>query len=471
MDLQYGLYSYKSKSPPTAAMRCINGYPEFQPTDAKKRIIVKGSPGVRPFLNIGHGPMRGIMEMNGVGYCVSGTQFFSFAADGTSIILGSGITGFAPVSMAGNGFEIVIVNGVNGFSYLLSDNSFIQISDGDFHAANSVCNINNVFVFDWAGTNKFFCSNVLDGRSYDGLNFASAESDSDNILSVANRNGVLILFGERTIESWDHTGAAAFPFQRFKGGTIDRGIEAPSAHESEDEALFFLGDDLTFYRLNGLSLQRVSNHALETEWGEYATTSDAFCFRVSDGGHKFIYLTFPTEGRTFGMDIASQNLWHERMSWDATGREVKWRANTAATIYNKTMIGDANGGRLGHLDANIYTEFGDPIVTTLVGSPIHADGRRVFMPCLEVDFEGGVGLTTGQGSDPQLMMQISDDGGHTWESPELWTSIGRIGEYRTTMRWDRLGSFFQRSIRLSISDPIRRTFIAVRAPKTRAGAE
>lgn len=461
-DIPLGITSYKSDSLPISAQRCINAYAELQPKSAKEAVSVFGSPGLAIFAEIGTGPIRGGFVMGGVSYFVSGSDFYSVDALGSGTLLGSGITGSGPVSIDGSGIEIVMVNGTTGFSYLPATNDFAQITDGDFQPANTVAFINSLFVFDWKGTNKFFVSDVLDGRSYDSLMFGSAESKPDNVIAVRNANGVLLLLGEKTTESWDHTGASSLPFQRFKGGTIDHGIAAPHAICDEDSARFFLGNDLIFYRLDGLSARRVSTHAIEKEWATYSKTDDAFCFPVSYGGHKFIHVTFPTAGKTWAFDIASKYLWHERMSWDATGREVKWRGACCVTAYNKTLIGDANSGRIGYLDPSTYTEFGDPIVTSMVLPPVHAKGSRMAMPGFELDMETGVGLVTGQGSDPQVILDWSDDGGHTFSSPQMWSSAGRVGEYHTRLSWLRLGAFYSRSLRVSISDPVKRVFLAAR---------
>jgi hypothetical protein len=72
---------------------------------------------------------------------------------------------------------------------------------------------------------------------------------------------------------------------------------------------------------------------------------------------------------------------------------------------------------------------------------------------LELDMESGVGLVTGQGENPQAMLQWSDDGGKTW-SNEYWAEIGKIGNYLTRVAWNRLGMFRQRQYRVQISDPI-----------------
>lgn len=462
MNIQFAVQSYQHDSRPLNSQRCINAYAETQPKGSKSNVAVFGPPGVSTFMSVGVGPIRGFHEMNGQAYVVSGSQFFEWNADGTSQLLGAGITGFGPVSIDGDGFEIVIRNGSFGYSYRVSDGTFVQIGDPDFQAGYTVTVLNNTFCFDWINTNKFFTSEVLDSRTYDALDFASAESDPDFVLAVRAHNGTLFLFGTKTIEPWDNTGASDFAFSRIKGGTIARGIAAPLAITDEDSSLFILGNDIVFYRINGLQLQRISTHALERQWQSFGTTFDAFCFKMDFAGHKFIYLTFPTENRTYAYDI-STGLWHERQSYDATGLEVKWRANCAITVYNMTFIGDANSNKIGLVDKNLYTEFGDPIITTMTSPPLDMDGQMIEVPSLEVDMETGVGASSGQGQEPQAMLDWSTDGGRNFTDPQEWATFGAQGVY-TRVVWKQLGQGYEFTFRLRISDPVKRVVYKARCP-------
>jgi Neuraminidase (sialidase) len=76
--------------------------------------------------------------------------------------------------------------------------------------------------------------------------------------------------------------------------------------------------------------------------------------------------------------------------------------------------------------------------------------------------EVGVGLTSGQGSDPQLMLKYSKDGGKTW-SNEKWRSIGGKGEYSKTIRFDNFGTYRQIMFKAEISDPVKVSFISAYA--------
>jgi hypothetical protein len=77
---------------------------------------------------------------------------------------------------------------------------------------------------------------------------------------------------------------------------------------------------------------------------------------------------------------------------------------------------------------------------------------------LQIEFAPGVGLQTGQGSNPQAMLRWSDDGGATFGS-EHWTSIGAAGDYKNRAYWRRLGRARDRVYEMSISDPVQRDIV------------
>ena len=63
-----------------------------------------------------------------------------------------------------------------------------------------------------------------------------------------------------------------------------------------------------------------------------------------------------------------------------------------------------------------------------------------------------------QGQDPKLMLDWSDDNGHTW-SNQLSEPMGKLGEYDTRVMFRRLGSSRDRIFRISISDPVKRVIL------------
>ena len=91
----------------------------------------------------------------------------------------------------------------------------------------------------------------------------------------------------------------------------------------------------------------------------------------------------------------------------------------------------------------------------LISRHMIAEYDRLTVDRVFVDFEAGVGLATGQGSNPQAMLQVSRDGGHSWGN-EVWTTIGAIGEYKTRAEWRRLGTAKDFVFKVRVTDPVKR---------------
>jgi hypothetical protein len=467
--IPFATSSYRHESLPISAQRVLNCYAERQPQGAKSQVTVHGSPGIITFATCGTGPIRGRCMLGGVLYVVSGGSLYSVSNDPTPVVteLGGVISGSGVVSMADNGNEIMIVNGSLGYLYDTTS-GFRLVTDTDFVAGNTVTYSDGFFLVPRANTNEWARSDSLDGSSWNALAFATKEAKSDNLRAVLNVNEVIHLLGEKSSELDGNNGAANFPYQRIPGGTLDRGIIAPYATAQEDQGLFVLGDDRIAYRMSGTQLSRISNHAIEQTWQGYTATSDCFGLAYTWKGHKFAAWTFPTQQAALGdttswvFDISS-GLWHERLSYDLNGVPLgRWRGNMAIDAYGKTLIGDAFSGRIGYLSNDVTTEFDCPVRFSATSQPYSAGDKALFHSQLTLDMEAGVGLSTGQGSDPQVMLDVSDDGGRTWASVQYWSALGRQGAYTTWVRYDQLGSTERggtRVYRATISDPVRRTLI------------
>lgn len=462
MIIPFATQSYKSDSLPLSCQRMVNAYAEREPQDAKSQVAIFGAPGITEFATCGAGPIRGMDYMNGVLYVVSGNLLYSVDSSGNSTALGGSVSGNNAVCMVNNGTQILILNGRYGYIYSAL-NGFQIITSANFHASSQGTFFDTYFVMAWDGTNKWFISGSSDGTSYNGTDFASAEVAPDWVLAVVNQQENLLIFGQTTIETWYDAGSVNFPFQRIDGGTIERGCAAALTPVKEDNSVFFLGNDLIFYRLDGVLPRRVSTHAIEDAWQKYTVVSDAYCFSYTFNGHKFIVLTFPIANATWVYDI-STGLWHERESWDMNNRPYgRWRGSCSKQAYGKVMIGDNYSGSIGYLDESVTTEFGNTVQAYMVTPIIHNDRKRVFISRFELDVEQGEGATTGQGSDPLIMLSWSDDGGRIFNNPQLFHSLGKLGEYRTRVFWRRLGQTRNRVWKVIISDPVPRVIISAHA--------
>ena len=453
--VQFAVQSYQARSLKLSAQRCVNYFAEMAPPDAKSPVVVYNAPGTKAFGSAGLvGAVRGAKGMQGVLYIVAGNTVYSIDSAGVATSLGTINTFTGNVSMAVNSAnppELIIVDGTDGWTYDTT-NGLVQITDVDFKPADTVTFLDGYFVLNRAGTGEFFISGLNDGQSYSATDFATAEGNPDDLVAVFADHGEMWAFGVETTEIYYNSGDPDFPLERITGARIERGCAAAFSIAEDDNTLFWLGDDGIVYRADGWRPVRISQHGVEQVIADCSCWDDAFAFFITIEGHKFYHLTFPTDGVTFVYDAAT-GLWHERESRD----QRYWRGNAYARIYNKHIVGDAFVGRLGELDMDTFTEYGEVMPGLLTGPPIHMDRRRVFHTKFELDIESGVGTTTG--SEPQLWMDYSDDGGNTWSARKPFFSMGALGERQTRIRWNRLGQARERVYRVQVADAVKRAIV------------
>lgn len=317
--------------------------------------------------------------------------------------------------------------------------------------ADSIDYMDGYTIWNRRGTKQFFLSGLYDTTALDALDFASAESTPATLLRVLVDHRELWLFKSQGIEIWANTGASPFPFARIPGAVIEKGCAAGLTCAKADSSVFWLGDDLIVYKATGYQPTRISTHGMEDEIRAFSTIEDAYAFTYTQGGHAFYVLTFPTGGRTYCYDAASGG-WHDRQSGTDLVPGI-WNVANVTAAFGK-LYGGFTAGRLCELDMDTYTEAGETIRRVVRTAPFYADGKRAIMNVAEVECELGVGTLTGQGSDPQVMLRFSDDGGATW-SNERSASMGPRGVRGNRVLYRRLGAFRQRMLEFSISDPVK----------------
>jgi hypothetical protein len=449
MRLPFAIQSYTHRSLPISAQRLINVFVEPQPPTAKAQAPLLPTPGLRPFAMLPKTPFRGMKVMGTDIFAVAGTSVYRVSVDGVVAELGTLPNG-GRVAMADDGDNlcIVIPETREGFTVNRSAGVVTKITDADFGGASSVCVIDGYFIFSRANSKEFFLSAINDPTSYDAFDFASAEGAPDNVMAVARVGRDLWLFGSETGEIWSNVGATDFPFLRVSGGFFTRGTAAPASVATRAGVALWLGDDRVVYAAEGVRPQRISTHAIEQAIGGYEDVSDAIGWVYELEGHAFYVLTFPSAGDTWVYDFASGG-WHER---ESEGLGV-WRATDGVRFAGGIVCGDMATGQLWLLDPTYMMEGGAQIIRVATGTSFHGEGKRVFLSRLTAEFECGVGLAAGQGSDPRVWLAWSDDGGRTW-SNDATAGLGRIGAYRARVEWRRLGAARERVFRLQWADPV-----------------
>lgn len=423
-------------------------YVEALPADSKSPVVLLGTPGTALFSTLPTFPVYGLHVMNGILYAVTATKIYSIANTGAYTEIGD-IAISGRVSMADNGTQLVFVDGSVGYYYTVSD-GVTQLSGDGWYPANSVAYQDGYFIFNRAGTGEFFISELL-GIGLDPIDYATAEGAPDDTLAILSDHRELWQFGEQSTEVWYNSGDADFPFERMQGAFIESGISAPKSAVKIDNSVIWLDDNGVINRAAGYQPIRISTHDVERSLELY-DVSDAYAYTYTDEGHPFYVLTVPksvhNHGITWCFDVSS-GLWHERESYIHGAHN----ANCYAKAYGIHIVGDYQNGMVYQLDKKTYSDNGDSIIRRAISPALSFGRNRATIHSLEIDMETGIGLADGQGDDPQSMLRWSDDGCKTW-SNEHWSAIGKIGNYLTRVKWNRLGSMRQRQFELVISDPV-----------------
>lgn len=444
------LHSYRLRSHPASSARLLNCYAAENPPDAKTPVRLVRTPGVPLWNTVGNGPIWAVFKALGYLWVVSGSKLYRISASFVITLIGDigPVLSIQSIDIDANDQSVVVVNTPN--AYYFDGSTFGQIVDPDFLArgAADVEFVDDYLLFRQPNSGTFFGADLGSPNSFDPLNFATAEGAPDNLVGLKTDHRQVVLPGEDTIEIWEDVGGSGFPFQRAANGFLEIGCANGRTMKKFDNSIAWVANDYTVRRLDGLTPVVISQDAV-TQFLSTATLSQANAWSYSQDGHIFYVLTVP-EG-TWTYDAATKE-WHERSTYGFN----YWTLGTHAQAFGKEWVGDSTNNGLGYLDPANYTYFAATHRMEWTYQTVYAQGQRAFHDRLEVGIETGVGLATGQGSDPKIMLEGSDDGGISWY-PFPNRSMGKLGETQTRVFWTNLGSAYQRTYRMAVSDPVRVT--------------
>jgi hypothetical protein len=368
---------------------------------------------------------------------VAGSNLYRIAADGTPTVLGS-LPGAGKLFFAGNGIDIVFSN-----RYVLTEGNVEAITDPDLPAVQAIDYIDGYIVWAESGTGRWGSSRLYDAQDYDALDYAVAESAPDDLVTLMVDHGQVLLFGQETTEQWYNAGTGGFAFSRVPGAVIEYGCLARHGVAKQDNSVFWLAHDRTIRVLRGQTALRVSTHAVEEKLSSFSRVDDCEAFAHTWNGHLMVTFRFPEAGATWVLDVTTGE-WHERESFGA----AYWKVVDTAECYGKVFVQASDTGAVGYLSDTYYTEFGTTLRRSWTYPQVYATNKRLFHSQLELVARTG---DAPSGEEPQVLLDISDDGGNTWRAMPS-RKLGRTGQHAKVIRWAALGSARDRVYRMSLDD-------------------
>jgi hypothetical protein len=407
----------------------------------------------------GGGPVMALFQMSGTGDTAGSTLTVTGGDTPAPAFVGK------PITVSGHIYNVLAVSGMTvtlhapaptetGVMWSIAAGAPVTGDTGGFLDGYFIVNRRPASP-DFLGRN-FNISGLYDGTVWDPLMYGVKEGHSDYIRSILCDHEQLWLLGTESIEVWQNTGNADFPFQRIPGAYIHEGSMVTYAPCSLGGAVYWLGGgthgETVAYRARGFEPERISTHAQEEAWNAPGfRIDDAVSYAYLDAGHLFWILNFWQQSKTWVYDM-TEGLWHERAGWNATTKQFTryqpwFHAFVPEWGYGKHIVGDPVTGKLYEASLNFHDDAGLAIQHQRAFPHLLNEDKFQFHHRLELYMETG---TPAVGDPaPLIGMDWSDDRGHTFAHGRT-ANIGVNGEYTKRIVWRRLGKSRDRVYRVGV---------------------
>lgn len=451
---------------------CINLYPEHdQGDDAPSIALLLSCPGLTaPLVTVGAGPIRGVYRAsNNKMYVASGAALYVVDTTWTATLLGALGSSTGPVVMIDNPTQLLAVDGTGAFLVVKATNAFSQvIPTGGVSCSNPTAAVyqdgfglinstdNQVYQSGYNDLSVFTTSGIV--------NNAYVQGNAESVVTMFDIKREVWIFKKDAIEVWVNNGNAGFAFVQLQGVYIPIGCTAAGSVAKLGNGMVWLGEDqdgvAAVYMSVGYEAKPITTHALTAMFQSFTTVSDAIAYSYQSGDHRFYVLTFPSAGYTFSYDLMTAK-WHQRASLTAnTGRLTREIANCHCWFNKTHVVGDYVTGKLYSMSDSTYSDNGAArkwVRTWRALNPGQPLGVAMSFDELQILME--TGMTVPAGTNPQIVLRWSDDGGYTWPG-QIMIAAGKVGETSRRVIARRLGSTkigtgLDRVWEISGTDPIR----------------
>lgn len=434
----------------------------YDPEGYNGRPCLRGTPGLSLMgSTLPNKGVRGCHIFENKLFWVVGARMYRTDLTGlaqTPTYVSSGVdldTASSPVSICSNGTHMMVVDGVSGYYVAATDlNTVVKISDTDFTSTPKAC----AFFFSrfmvatgdgvqWGETVNSPVGWVDAGSN----NFNNLDLKSTSSTMLLEDHNELLVIGEERIRFF--YGDATSVIIERQAGAMEEGCIAPFSAAKVDSTVYWLAEDYTVRKIVEYVPTVVSKPELTERFVGYTRVDDALGFGFKFEGIPYYALSFPQQGESWLYNVLSDQ-WTQ---WAYTTSKLRHRASCGVEHKGVVYLGDHSNGRLYLLDRDAYTDNGATILSEKIFDVVRDENARIRCNRLQLDFKTGVGLATGQGSDPTCMVDYSDDGANSFPSTrERILKLGPIGNRKDRVITRRLGAHRQVNFRVRVTDPVER---------------
>jgi len=345
-------------------------------------------------------------ERHGVHYRVSGQDFISVDAGGSSTKLGT-IPGLDTVSLPYSFNTQGIVADGKFWLYDL-DNGLVQVTDENLGSPVDAVWINGRYFF--TDLENLFHTNITSESAIDALKFATSEFSPDPTLGVGKTSdNKAIAFNRYSTEWFADRASSEFSFSRLENRAIKIGIVGTHCKAEMDNRWYIMGgrkeENVSMHVLTGSTSQNISSVEIDkiiSKYTEQELSISVVEARVFDN-YPHIIVHLPRETLLYNLKIALAA--GNEMAWSVLSSGVskpqQWRGKFGVfePRLGKWVYGDKRDGRLGILDNESAVQYGDLVEWRLDTPFMYFDGVSID------EFE--VQIIPGQNKDNDATVFIS----------------------------------------------------------------
>lgn len=344
----------------------INLYPtKTAPGTAKAPLVLVGTPGLRPWLTLPTSPLRGMFEMNGRAWAVSGGAYYELFDDAT---YGTGqplANDGSPVSIVSNGsagFQNFICSANLGYIADYTTNLLTLITAPGFPEFARIGEFMDGYFFalHGHGSRAFSWSALEDGLSWDALDIAERSEAADNLTTIVRNHRELWLPGGGTSEVWVDQGDALNPFAPLQGVFLEVGCTSPWSMVRIQNTVMWMGRSQAgapgVWMADGFKPVKVSTDAVDIWLGRQTALTATIAWTYRQDGHVF-YVLIPLFADVSYVYDVTEGLWHKRAHWNPlTATWSPYRPGCCIDFADKVLVGDRLTGTIYEMGGDIYDE-------------------------------------------------------------------------------------------------------------------
>jgi hypothetical protein len=244
------------------------------------------------------------------------------------------------------------------------------------------------------------------------LNFYSTETRADRLLRVMATD-MIYLFGERTVEVWKPTGSDTDPYISNTATNFGVGTAYPLSITDYHNDIYFVATDNHLYQLSGGQMRKISSGDMSSYFN--AQIAGAFPIHTNRSRH----IAF----KRINADAVLYNPKNETFTLAPALNDIR-----AAFWLGGEFNGVADSGVISRQAETALAYNGDALIRE-IKTPIVFPDSKIRVRLFEFAFTASfISKDAAGGTDNQVFVSMSPNGGLTWSEPRTVELDSNEGE-------------------------------------------